>query len=101
MSTQKRALIIGMAGPAIEALGVVWETSHILISHLHGALSPRHMLFEPGFLVIFVGFLVSLVCIPVAIEVASARVEELSIPVLGPVEAEGAQALEAVELRPS
>lgn len=81
MSVKRRALLIGLAGPAIQAAGIVWTIAHLLLSHLHDPLTARHIVFETPFLIIFVGFLISLVCIPVAIEVAQASLEDVAIPV--------------------
>jgi hypothetical protein len=86
MSVQTRALIIGMTGPAIQAIGIVWEVAHILAYHLNAPLSARHIAFEPGFLLVFVGFLLALVCVPAAIEVARATPAEVEIPVFKPAE---------------
>ena len=83
MSPLQRALILGMAGPAVQAVGIVWEALHILTGHLNEPLTARHVAFEPAVLVIIVGFLLSLVCIPTAIEVARARPSELELPILG------------------
>ena len=80
MSAQTRALLIGLAGPALQAVGILWEAVHIVLGHLHEPLSVRHIIFEPGFLVIFVGFLVSLVCVPLALEVVRADAEDLEMP---------------------
>ena len=83
MSAYTRALILGTAGPAIQAIGIAWEVVHILLGHLERPLQARHLAFEPAMLVIFVGFLISVVCIPVAVEVARATREELMLPILG------------------
>ena len=83
-----------MIGPALQAVGLVVVVAHILARHLHDPLAPRHMVFEPGFLIVFVGFLVSFVCIPVAIDVARARQEDVAIPLFGPsTEGEAREAL--------
>src|SRR3982750_4204155 len=97
MSTQKRALLIAMAGPAIQAAGFTMESAHLLARHFHPAFSLRHAAFEPGILMVAVGFFVCLVCIPVALEVARAAPEDLEIPVFG-FEDEGAPV--QLELRP-
>jgi hypothetical protein len=83
MSVEKRALLIGMAGPAIQAAGFVIESAHLLARHFHTTFSLRHVAFEPGILMIAVGFFVCLVCIPLALEVARAAPEDLEIPVFG------------------
>jgi hypothetical protein len=80
MSLQTRALLIGLTGPALQAIGLVWELVHLFTDHIHGSLTPRHIVFEPSTLVILVGFLVSVVAIPVAIEVARAAPEDVLIP---------------------
>ena len=83
MSVRNRALIIGFMGPAIQATGFIWQVLHFYLYHLHDSFSVRHLLFEPGFLMVVVGFLVSLVCVPLATEVAAARPDELEIPAFG------------------
>ena len=93
MSVKTRALSIGLAGPAIQAAGIVWTIAHLLVSHLHDPLTPRHIVFEAPFLFIVVGFLVTLVCIPVALEVAQASPEDVAIPIFE-AEDEGAGRLE-------
>jgi hypothetical protein len=90
MSVKTRALIIGLTGPAIQAVGIVWAVSHLLLVHWHDSLTARHIVFESPFLFLFVGFLVSLVCIPVALEVARATPEEVELPVLDPASDEPA-----------
>ena len=84
MSVKTRALIIGLTGPAIQAVGIVWTVIHLLLVHWHDSLTARHIVFESSFLFIFVGFLVSLVCIPVALEVGRATPEEVEQPLFEP-----------------
>jgi hypothetical protein len=76
-----------MAGPAIQAIGIAWTGAHLLVSHLHEPLTPRHVVFDAPFLVIFVGFLVSIVCIPVALEVARASEDDVAMPDFEPEDA--------------
>ena len=83
MSIRNRALVIGLTGPAIQAVGVTWTVLHLLISHVHDPLTARHIVFETPFLLIFVGLLVSIACIPVALEVARASEDDVALPVLG------------------
>jgi hypothetical protein len=83
MSLRTRALMIGLTGPAVQGIGFFWQAAHVLLYHLHEPLSLRHIVFEPGFLVIFVGMLISIVCIPVAIDVATATPDDVAIPVFG------------------
>ena len=97
MALQRRALIIGLMGPALQLAGFLFEVAHILWIHLHQPLSARHILFEPGFLLIFVGLLVTLICVPVAIEVASAREEDVELPLFEPAGAEAQGTVEAAE----
>jgi hypothetical protein len=98
MPVEKRALLIGLIGPAIQSVGLVVEVAHIAASHLDSPLTPRHIAFEPGFLLILVGFLISFVCIPVAVDVARSRAEDVAIPVFGPAaEAESRKAFEAAD----
>ena len=74
---------MGMAGPALQAIGLVWEAVHLLTAHTAFNVNARHLVFEPAVLVIVVGFLVSVVCIPAALEVVQARPQELQLPRLG------------------
>jgi hypothetical protein len=97
MSLSTRALVIGLAGTAIQLVGILWLAGHVLVSHLHDPISARHMVFEPPFLTIFVGFLVTFVTIPVALEVARATPEEVAIPVFTPDDPEQFEPLEAAE----
>jgi len=83
MPVHKRALLLGMAGPAIQTLGLVWMSLHLATSHHHGAFSARHLLFEPWLLMIVVGFMVSVVLVPLALEVVRATEDEMEIPVFG------------------
>ena len=83
MPVKKRALIIGMLGPAIQTIGFVWQGAHIYFYHSNSAFTLRHLAFEPGFLMILIGFIVSFVCVPLATEVAAADESELEIPAFG------------------
>ena len=83
METGRRALLIAMIGPAVQAIGIAWEALHILLIHFHDPLTPRHIIFEPGFLVILAGFAVTVICTPLALEVARASLDEVAIPILG------------------
>jgi len=83
MPVKKRALIIGMLGPAIQTAGFAWQGAHIFFYHMHSAFTARHLVFEPGFLMILIGFIVSFVCVPLATEVAAADESDLEIPAFG------------------
>jgi hypothetical protein len=84
MPAQRRAYVIGFIGPAMQLVGLTWEALHVAIVHWSTPLSARHLMYEPGVLLIVVGFLVSIVCIPVALEVAQAHERDLEIPVYEP-----------------
>jgi hypothetical protein len=84
MPVQRRAYVIGLLGLAIQAIGLTWAALHVAIVHWSLPLSARHLMYEPPILLVIVGFLASLVCVPVAIEVAQAREEDVEIPVYEP-----------------
>ena len=78
MSIHIRALVIGMMGPVVTAIGMAWD----LLEHAGTAegelkeFTLRHIFFAPEHLMISAGVLLTLLCVPVAIEVALARPEE-------------------------
>jgi hypothetical protein len=84
MSVQRRALLIAYLGPAIQALGLAWEALHLLFAHWDVPLTARHLMYDPAVLLIVAGFLVSLVCAPVALEVARAHEADVEIPLYEP-----------------
>jgi hypothetical protein len=84
MSVERRAILIAFLGPAIQAIGFAWETLHLLIAHWSTPLTARHIMYDPAVLLIAVGFFVSLVCLPVALEVAQAKASEVKIPLYEP-----------------
>ncbi len=90
MSANTRALLIGMLGPALQAVGVAWDLLEhaVLAPDKLGDLTLRHILMAPDHLVIFVGFILSVVCIPLAIKVAQAEAKELQMPVSDPINKE-------------
>ena len=79
MSAQLRALLIGMFGPVLQAAGVAWDLlEHGVFARSElGALTFRHIVSGPAHLMMATGFAVSLICIPLAIQVAAATPEEL------------------------
>ena len=89
MSAQTRALLIGMFGPALQAVGLLWVLLNALVNQPH--LTFRYVIFEPAFLVIAVGILLSAVCIPLALQVAVASPEEVELELFEtrPAEAPG------------
>ena len=80
MTVQRRALLIALAGPALQALGLTWGALHLLIAHWNTALTARHLMYDPAVLLIIVGFFASLICLPVALEVARASKSDVEIP---------------------
>lgn len=80
----RRALIIGLLGPAIQALGFLWTALHLLFAHWSDNFGPRHLVYEPGILLIVLGFSLTLICVPAALEVVRASEEDVEIPVYAP-----------------
>ncbi len=78
MSTQTRALLIAMLGPALSILGVLWVLANVLID-TGRELTIRYVVFDPGHLVIVAGIMVTIVSIPVAFQVAAAAPEDLEL----------------------
>ena len=99
MSPQIRALLIGMFGPVLQAAGVGWDLlEHVVLQRGEvGHLTLGHILSGPPHLVIFTGLIVSVICIPLAIEVAVARPEQLKLPEQGPQRAGAEVGLETAE----
>jgi hypothetical protein len=91
MSLQRRALLIALAGPGLQAIGLVWEVLHLLVAHWDTPLTARHLMYDPAVLLIVVGFFVSLACTPVALEVARATEAEVVIPLYEPQPSEATQ----------
>ena len=87
MSTQTRALLIGLFGPAVQALGLLWVLLNAAIDSGR-ELTLRYIIFDPAHLVILAGILVSVVCIPVAIQVALAAPEEVELELFEPEQAQ-------------
>ena len=87
MSTQTRALIIAMLGPALSILGVLWVLANLLID-TGRELTFRYVIFDPGHLVIVAGILVTIVSIPVAFQVAVAEPEDVELEVPEPEQAQ-------------
>lgn len=87
MSPQTRALLIALAGPALSALGALWVLANVAIDAGRD-LTLRYLIFDPGHLVIAAGVAVSIICAPIALEVASAEPEEVEIDLFEPAGAE-------------
>lgn len=81
MSVQRRALFIAFFGPALQAIGLTWETLHLLVAHWNTPVTSRHLLYDPAVLLIVIGFFAAVICLPVALEVARASEGEVQIPV--------------------
>jgi len=81
VSAYRRALIIGILGPVLQVIGVVWD----LVKHsgLGGGeaseITLRHILFAPEHLVISAGIAVAFLCLPLALQVAAAHRDELDL----------------------
>ena len=88
MAVQRRALLIGLMGPALQGLGLAWLAVHMLWMHWGGTFTARHLLYEPGALIAVAGLVVTFICVPLAIEVGRANEEDLEIPVFEPDPAE-------------
>jgi hypothetical protein len=97
MPVRKRALILAMIGPLVQAVGILWEAVHIALHHWSAPLTARHILFEPAVLLTIVGLLIALVCVPVALAVAQATEEEVQIPVYAPEGGVGQEAMEGAD----
>ena|SRR6266545_2054363 len=82
MPASLRALLIGMLGPALQAAGVAWDLlEHGVFARSEiGHLTFEHIISGPAHLLMATGLAVSVVCIPLAIQVAMASPEELESP---------------------
>lgn len=71
-----------MLGPALQAVGVAWDLLEhgVFASGELGHITMEHLISGPAHLMMATGFMVSIVCIPIALQVASARPEELELP---------------------
>ena len=71
-----------MLGPALQAAGVAWDLlEHGVFAPASGELiTLTHIVSGPAHLLMATGFAVSVVCIPIALEVAAASPEELARP---------------------
>src|SRR3990172_3505659 len=78
MYTRARAIAIGMFGPLVQGVGLLWLLANALLDSGRG-LSLRYVSFDPAHLVLFVGMLLSLVCLPIALEVAAAAREDVGL----------------------
>lgn len=85
MTARSRALLIGFSGPLVQTVGLIWEGAHILLVHYHHPLSARHIIFEPAVLLVVVGFALSLLCVPLALEVATTQTDEPEVATPGPI----------------
>ena len=83
MSTRARAIAIGMFGPFVQGVGLLWVLANALLDSGRG-LSLRYVSFDPAHLVLFVGMLLSLVCLPIALEVAAAAPEDVELELFEP-----------------
>ncbi len=80
MSSRARAIAIGMLGPAICFVGLIWIVLDALLDPTPEAANFRYFLFDSPHLMIAVGTIVSAICLPISIQVARAQPEELELP---------------------
>ena len=82
MSKHLRALLIGMLGPALQATGVAWDLlEHGVFARGEiGQLTLQHIVTGPAHLLMATGLALSAICIPIALQVATASPEELAGP---------------------
>jgi hypothetical protein len=80
MSTRTRALVIGLMGPFLAAVGLLWLAVDSLVDPHRGALSPHYLMFSAPHLVIAAGTALSFMSIPLALLVAVAEPAEVEIP---------------------
>jgi hypothetical protein len=100
VSPSSRALLIALAGPALSALGLLWVIVSVTIDAGQD-LTLRYVLFDPGHLVIAVGIAVSVICVPVAFQVAAAEPEELELELFEPQLDGERQPAQGATLRPA
>lgn len=81
MSTQARALVIGLLGPSLAALGLLWLAVEALIDPRTGKFGLHYLMFNGPHLLVAAGTALSLLAIPLAVRVAVARPDEVEIPV--------------------
>lgn len=80
MSSRARATAIGMLGPGISLIGLIWIVLDALFDPTPEAANFRYFIFNSPHLMIAVGTVVSAVCLPIVIQVARAQPEELALP---------------------
>jgi hypothetical protein len=99
VSRQLRALLIGMLGPVLQAVGVAWDLlEHGVFARSEiGHLTLEHIVSGPAHLLMATGLALSAICIPIAIQVAAASPEELARPEDVPDDAELAGELRTAE----
>lgn len=93
MSNDVRATLIALLGPAVSGWGVVWVLLKPLLTEAP-LMTFRYLIFDPAHLMIATGILISAICVPVAIEVATASEDEVAPP---DFERDGASGREGAE----
>ncbi len=88
MSTGAKAFLIGIVGPILQATGLAWVLLKAVVDSGGAELTVRYLIFDSAHLIIVVGILVSVVCIPVAFEVARAEFEDVELERFESVEEE-------------
>ncbi len=83
MSTRARAIAIGMFGPFVQGVGLLWVLANALLDSGR-ELTLRYVIFDSAHLVLFVGMLLSVVCLPIALEVAASAPEDVELELFEP-----------------
>jgi hypothetical protein len=81
MSSDTRALLIGLMGPAICGLGLLWLLAEAALDPTPETADLRFFIFDSAHLVIAMGVMVSAICVPLALQVAKAEPEDVEIPI--------------------
>jgi hypothetical protein len=93
MSMQRRALMIGLMGPIIQTVGLIWALLKAAFFS-PPELTFRYLIFDPPHLMIAVGVAVSVVAIPVVIDVARAAPKDVEIETFEYIESEAEEPAE-------
>ena len=78
MSTQARATVIAMLGPLVQGTGLLWMLGDALLNPGR-ELTLRYVLFDPGHLMVAVGLALTVICLPIAFQVATAEPDDLEL----------------------
>ena len=81
MSTQTRALVIALLGPALAAIGLLWLALEALLDPYSGTFGFHHLMFSAPHLLVGAGIALSFVAIPLSLRVAVASPADVEIPI--------------------